>query len=285
MPNPSSSRESAGDPIVEVLAAPSSHTGGADAEHPVLFHDVSWDDYEAMLRIRGERRFRITYNRGFMEVVFPGQHERLSAVSWDDYEAMLRIVGDGSLRVIYDRGEMELIMPSYRHEAWIRLFQTLMTDLLRAARIPFMSGGSTNLRREPLARGLEPDLCYFLRDLDRLSDPLVIGSEGVVPDLAIEIEVSRSSLDKLAIYAALGVPEVWRFDGQAFAVHRLRADGTYEAVPTSVGLPQVSTAAVAIWLQRGIGRDEMAWGEQVLDWVRQGMPALGQEGADGPGGR
>lgn len=28
------------------------------------------------------------------------------------------------------------------------------------------------------------------------------------PDLAIEVEISRNMVDKLAVYAALGVPEV-----------------------------------------------------------------------------
>jgi Uma2 family endonuclease len=283
MANPSSSRESAGDPSLNTFAPPRPETDLRDTEHPVLFRGVTWADYDAMLRIRGERRFRITYDRGAMEVIFPYHRERFSGVSWDDYEAMLRIAGDGPLRTTYDRGEMEVIIPSYRHEALTRLFQTLLTDLLRALRVPYKSGGSTTFRRQGLARGLEPDLCYYLRDLDRLRAQPETGPEAIaVPDLAIEVEVSRSALDKLAIYAALGVPEVWRFDGQAVAMHRLRPDGTFEESQASAALPQLPIPTLAVWLRRGLARDEMAWGDQVMDWIRQGMPPLAEDEADGP---
>ena len=182
MPNPSTSRGSAGDPSVSSFTPPPGETELRDTELPVLFRGVSWDDYEAMLRIRGERRFRITYDRGLTEVIFPNRRERFSGVSWDDYEAMLRIIGDGPLRTTYDQGEMDIIMPSYRHEALTRLFQTLMTDLLRALRVPYKSGGSTTFRRQGLARGLEPDLCFYLRDLDRLRVPPGPGPDEAIAD-------------------------------------------------------------------------------------------------------
>ena len=152
MPNPSTRRGPAGDPSLDTFAPPRAEADPRDAEQPVLFRGVTWDDYEAMLRIRGERRFRITYDRGLREVVFPHRRERFSGVSWDDYGAMLRIAGDGPLRTAYDRGEMEVIMPSSRHEALTRLFQTLLTGLLRALRVPYKSGGSTTFRRLGLAR-------------------------------------------------------------------------------------------------------------------------------------
>jgi Uma2 family endonuclease len=38
----------------------------------------------------------------------------------------------------------------------------------------------------------------------------------IPPDLAIEVDVSRSSIDKLAICAAIGIPEVWRYAGVAW---------------------------------------------------------------------
>ena len=283
MPNPSASRESTGDRSVDTFAPPPGETQLRDTDLSVLFRGVSWDDYEAMLRIRGERRFRITYDRGLMEVIFPNRREQFSGVAWDDYEAMLRIAGDGPLRTAYNQGEMEVIMPSYRHEALTRLFQTLLTDLLRALRVPHKSGGSTTFRRQGLARGVEPDLCYYLRDLDRLRVPPESDPETIaVPDLAIEVEVSRPALDKLAIYAALGVPEVWRFDGQALAVYQLRPDGTYVEAEASAALPQVPIPTLAVWLRRGLALDEMVWGDQLLDWIRQGMPPLTEPAAGGP---
>jgi len=51
----------------QTLAVTDAASDRDEAEYPVLFRGVTWDDYEAMLRIRGERRFRITYDRGLME--------------------------------------------------------------------------------------------------------------------------------------------------------------------------------------------------------------------------
>ena len=85
--------------------------------------------------------------------------------------------------------------------------------------IPYDAGGSTTHKREDLAKGLEPDQCYYIRN-----EPLIRGrmeldlTHDPPPDLAIEIDISRSSVTRLGIYAALGVPEVWRYDGEALQV-------------------------------------------------------------------
>jgi Uma2 family endonuclease len=47
------------------------------------------------------------------------------------------------------------------------------------------------------------------------------------PDLAIEVDVTNSSLDRMSIYATLGVPEVWRLVGDALTFHVLNARGVY----------------------------------------------------------
>lgn len=46
------------------------------------------------------------------------------------------------------------------------------------------------------------------------------------PDLAIEVEISRSAVDKLAIYADLGVSEVWFYNGESLRMYMLQSDGT-----------------------------------------------------------
>jgi Uma2 family endonuclease len=59
------------------------------------------------------------------------------------------------------------------------------------------------------------------------------------PDLAIEVDISPSKVDRPGIYAALGVIEVWRFedDHKRMVFERLREDGTYQAVDVSEFLP------------------------------------------------
>ena len=88
------------------------------------------------------------------------------------------------------------------------------------------------------------------------------------PDLAIEIDISRSSLDRMGIYAALGVPEIWRFDGETLRVGRLSADGTYAPSPASVALPFLPMAEVVRFLRLAEGMDHSRWGREFRAWVR-----------------
>jgi Uma2 family endonuclease len=92
--------------------------------------------------------------------------------------------------------------------------------------VDFVGAGSTTFRRRDIDGGLEPDQCYYtvnaqrmlgLRDLDLSVDP--------PPDLALEVDFTRSSLDRMAIYAALGVPEVWRWDAAGLHVYHLQTSG------------------------------------------------------------
>ena len=82
-------------------------------------------------------------------------------------------------------------------------------------------------------RGLEPDECYVLGEHDAQR-----------PDLAIEVVWTSRLLDKLAVYAALGIPEVWVWEKDTLAVHVLR-DGRYERAARSALLPGVDLPLLA----------------------------------------
>ena len=107
-------------------------------------------------------------------VVFQG-------VTWDDYEAMLRIVGERPIRVTYDRGRMEVFMPSFGHEDDAHLLGLMVESLTDELHIPVKAGRSTTHRRRDLDRGTEPDQCYWFgenarhmigkRQLDLSIDP------------------------------------------------------------------------------------------------------------------
>src|SRR5262249_8000629 len=115
--------------------------------------------------------------------------------------------------------------------------------------IDIYSSGSMTCRREELARGLEPDECYWIEH-----EPLVRGRDDIdlgtdpPPDLALEIEISRSALDRMSIYAALRVPEVWRWDGEKLTVNLLTKRGTYRASEKSKAFPFLPLAEFAGFL-------------------------------------
>ena len=195
----------------------------------------------------------------------------LSGVGWEGYEAMLGIVGDrGTVRVTYDRGDLELMSPSSEHDRLKSRLARLIETLTLELDIPCEALGSTTWRRRPRDRGLEADECYYLANSARVIGKTVIDLDvDPPPDLAIEVEISRSALDRLGIYAALGVPEVWRYDGETLRIETLQADRTYAEVEASPCLPILPRAEVVRWLALAEGRGQTAWLRQFRQWVRE----------------
>jgi Uma2 family endonuclease len=165
-----------------------------------------------------------------------GDHFVLHGTSWGFYETVLRETREQRIFVTYDQGELELMSPSHLHEAYKRIVGRMIDVYCEVMGVEMSGGGSTTLKREDLGRGLEPDECYYiqhaaavreLRDLELPKDP--------PPDLVVEIDYKHRTLDREGIYAALGVPEVWRFDLEKLEFLKL-AGGKYERVEGSVAL-------------------------------------------------
>ena len=166
------------------------------------------------------------------------QRIRLSCVPWEAYVYFTDNFRHRRIRVTYDRGEMEIMTISYKHERGKSLLARLVEMLSFELDIDIASGGSTTWRRQALQKGLEADECYWVqheavvRDLDNIdleNDP--------PPDLAIEVEMSRGTMDRMGIYAAMKVPEVWCWDGQSLIVHVLTARGVYRRNTQSNAFP------------------------------------------------
>jgi Uma2 family endonuclease len=212
-----------------------------------------------------------------------GQRFLLRGVGWHTYESLLNGLGDRRVRLTYDRGDLELMSPSYRHETFGRLLGRMIDTLTLELNLPMKGGGSTTFRRADLDRGLEPDECYYLAN-----QPRVQGKEEIdltvdpPPDLAIEVDITRSSLDRMGIYAALGVPELWRFDGESLQVYGLQADGTYALRPSSLSFPFLPMSDVVRFLIRGEAMDETPWVRSFRDWIRAEVAPRVPGAADAP---
>jgi Uma2 family endonuclease len=211
-------------------------------------------------------------------VVIPG-------ATWRDHEAMLRIIGERRIFVNYDRGVMEVMVPSRPHEQ-IPDFLGLMVDILcEEFDIACEAGGSTTHRRRDLEKGLEPDRCYWLREmgavmvgrreLDLSSDP--------APSLAIEVNYTHSTVDRMAIYAALGVDEVWRFD-RALQFLTLGADGSYVPADASHSFPILKLAEAKEFLETSRSMERVAWMKAFRQYVRDTLAPRAGGGANGEGG-
>jgi Uma2 family endonuclease len=194
----------------------------------------------------------------------------LSGVRWQTYTSLLDDLDNRRVRLTYDRGNLEIMAPLFRHESYAGVLGELVKALAAAAKVRVKSAWSTTFRREDLERGLEPDRCFYIRNLRAVLGRLEIDlSRDPPPDLAIEIDIMSSSLDRLGIYAALGVPEVWRFDGERFEV-LLRRDVTgYDPADASPTFPALPVAEVAGLLNEVVTLDDAAQERRVRAWVRK----------------
>lgn len=198
------------------------------------------------------------------------QTQRLvfDAVSWPQYVGLGRLWEDRPLRITYDRGQLEIMTLSAKHERWKHLLGQLIVMLAIERGIDIAGFGSMTFKRRKLAKGLEPDECFWIqherqmrskKEFDVIHDP--------PPDLVLEIEVSRSALDRLGIYAALQIPEVWRFNGRRIEALWLSDDGTYEPIETSRAFSPLRPAELMPFLAQVDELGEVAMLRGFREWV------------------
>ncbi|MBM3734319.1 MAG: Uma2 family endonuclease [Acidobacteria bacterium] len=133
-----------------------------------------------------------------------------------------------------------------------------------------IEAGSTTLDGEDLARGFEPDSAFYFRNARRVAGKGEIELPGAPPpDLVIEVDITSSSLRKLPLMAAMGIPEVWRFDGGVLTILRLES-GCYRDANASIWLPPLTAedatrlAHLAMSTVRPI-----EWRRAVADWFER----------------
>ena len=158
--------------------------------------------------------------------------------TWRNYEQLLEAIGDRpGFRVSYNGGKLEIVSPSPKHDKYSRVTDLFVAAFCEVRQIDFQVFGSATWSSKSLNKGVEADACYYVRNAGR-----VIGAKGInlethgPPDIAVEIDLTDSSLSKISIYADISVPEVWRYDGRAFTFYSLQ-DGKYSTIPSSFQLP------------------------------------------------
>jgi Uma2 family endonuclease len=198
-------------------------------------------------------------------------------LGWQGYETLLKLIGDRPIRLTYDRGSVEFMTLSQDHEQFGLLLGRIIETVTEELDLPCIGVGSTTWRREDVDRGLEADRCYYLANAERICGKTIDLSVDPPPDLAVEVEISRSALDRMGIYAALRVPEVWRYDGKTLWVGRLQEDQTYAPSTVSLSFPFLPLDEIVRFVQQGESMDHTAWGRQFRAWARNELvPRLGR---------
>src|SRR5207248_5409431 len=111
----------------------------------------------------------------------------LEDADWQLYESLLQRVGHRHIFIRYDHGRLELMSPSFKHDRRGRAICILSNVLAEELNIPIQGGGSTTFRRQDLDQGLEPDECFYVKNVEHIRERDEINlSVDPPPDLALE---------------------------------------------------------------------------------------------------
>lgn len=200
----------------------------------------------------------------------------LSDVSWQQFGKLLAELGpDRQTRLTYLRGKLEMMTPVEAHERCRKLLDSLILLLTDELAIPLTTLQPIALIQPDLGCATEPDACYYLeehpvvRDLDL--------SQDVPPDLVVEVALTRSNLEKLPIYAALDIPEVWRYVTTAdeelvlkgqLSIYHLQGEDYVER-PRSEAFPFLSAARVQEFMEQSDSMSLSASLRLLRAWIQE----------------
>ncbi len=207
-------------------------------------------------------------------VAEPDRRVVIRDVDYAFYEQLVDSIPEWfHIHVDFDGKDLEVMSPGISHEGSKSLLARLVMVVTEECDIAIYAASQTTWKRPEIARGVEADESYFFQrhKLDAVATALARRSKGVIgcpnPDLAIEVDVSPSKVDRAAIYAALQVPEVWRFDGDQLVIELLGDDERYHVAEMSRFLP-VTSEEVRRWVVDEDSSNQTSWARRLRAWAR-----------------
>lgn len=194
----------------------------------------------------------ITETLGYFEIASnlpPASEVTFHDVSWEEYEQLIEELGEArGRRVSYNEGTLQIMTVSSEHESYATFINRLISHLSFRLRINIRFFGSATMRKKTKAKANEPDACFYIQSAPAIGNRIQIDfAVDPPPDVVVEVDIHHDSRDKFSIYAALGVPEIWRYDGQELTIHSLQED-QYIKVERSLALPMLSGGALTDFL-------------------------------------
>jgi len=198
----------------------------------------------------------------------------LRNVSWETYERLLKdLENRSSPRLTYDRGVLEIMSRHFEHDRAKEILGYIAVAALEETGVDFESAAPTTYKREDLERGFEPDGSFYIRSaqlvrrkkrLDMTVDP--------PPDLVLEIDVSGDSMDKLPLYAAMQVQEVWRFKDRSVEI-RILEEARYVRRAKSLAIPVLDSKLISELMEASLHMQRPAWARHVRRRIRELLEA------------
>ena len=197
------------------------------------------------------------------------QRTVLENISWETFEAILKEIGNNrGSRLAYDEGTLEIMTPLLEHENPKIQFDRLVFALAEKLNIEIKSAGSTTLKLKVVKKGIEPDNCYYIQNESAVRGIVELDLETAPPpDLAIEIDITSSSVNKLGIYASLGVPELWRYNGRIIKFYQL-VESEYIECECSIAFTFLSATDMTRFVEQSKTIGEIALIKLFRDWLK-----------------
>lgn len=198
-----------------------------------------------------------------------GSHLVLYGVSWNTYETLLSAFAEHpQLRITYYQGILEFIIPLPEHETYSWTLGRLITVLTEEFGLEIRGLKSSTWRSKPKAVGKEADQCFYIQNEAAIRDKLKIDlTIDPPPDLAIEIDLTSYSIDKMAVYFELKVPEVWRYQEGKLIINILTDTGYIES-ETSLAFSSFPVQELVRFMQLDSHKGENARIREFRNWLQ-----------------
>jgi Uma2 family endonuclease len=172
----------------------------------------------------------------------------LRGLSWQDYLQVLAALPETrAARLTYDAGLLEITMPLEDHEFSRCLMECFVRTLVELMGLRIKTMGSTTMNYPQFQKGTEPDCAFYIQNQPLVKGRNVDFSQDPPPDLVVEVDITHTDIAKNQLYASLGVPEFWRFNGQVWQIYQLQ-EGVYQEVEQSPTFPDVAKTQLYTFL-------------------------------------
>lgn len=198
-----------------------------------------------------------------------GQSVLFHNISWTDFENILEELGEHrGTRITYNQGTLEIMAPLPEHEFDKELLSDLVKIILEELDLERECFGSTTFKNQSMAQGIKPYQCFYIKNhllmrgktrVDLTVDP--------PPDLAIEIDLTSKT--QISTYAALGVPELWIYEKNQLQIYTLQDGKYIQSVmsPNFPNLPIVEV--IPEYIQRSKTEGASAILKRFRQWLRK----------------
>lgn len=188
---------------------------------------------------------------------------------WDDYEELLEQVGERKgLRISYSEGVLDVMTVSPEHENYADFIRILVAHVSFRLRINVRFFGSATIKKRPGRKGAEPDACFYVQSAESLGAKMRLDfAADPPPDIVVEVDIHHDSRSKFPIYGEIGVPEIWRFDGNELTIHLLERR-EYVQADKSHALPVLSAGVLTEFLKRLAVEGEFKAMQAFDEWLQ-----------------